>query len=334
LSQTTIKFESPFQAPIVRAQFDVLLVLAEAMAPSLADLSKVASDWQRVVAVAADALAAQSANVKSVAHAIPIWNRVLNDLGVASLTPAATAILDTITERLATAVRIPYAGEHRLERSHEAAVGWIRDLGVRRGLAALQQATAYPIRVHYNPAGDDYCASSSLFANEIGWNLQLVERALYGALILDMLFEHEYLSHLLPRNNFLSKNVREIWLSAALFWECVELPGDPAEKHVQEALWELFRRELNKHFDPKNLEFFGPWKLDHLAEQIYFVSPDVFWDITKAILECDDNRNNADVIDAFLRQLLSLRPGELRSGLALRPAQWTILQEFHERLAK
>jgi hypothetical protein len=164
---------------------------------------------------------------------------------------------------------------------------------VRRGIADLERAAEYPIRVHYNPGGDDYCASSSLFANEIGWNLQLVERALYGALILDMLFEHEYLSHMLPRNTFLSRNVQEIWLSAALFWESVELPGDPAEKHVQEALWEFFRRELNKHFDPKNLQFFGPWKLDHLAEQIYFFSPEIFWDITKGILECTDDRDNA-----------------------------------------
>jgi hypothetical protein len=68
----------------------------------------------------------------------------------------------------------------------------------------------HPMRVHYDPKGDDYCASSSIFANEIGWNLQLVERSLFGALSLEMLFEHEYLSHMLPRNNFLSKNVREM----------------------------------------------------------------------------------------------------------------------------
>jgi hypothetical protein len=124
LSHTpSIKFESPFQAPIVRAQFDVLLLLAEAMAPSLADLSRVAGEWQRVVAVAAEALASQTANVATVAHAVPIWNRVLIDLGVASLTPAATAVLDTITQRLAAAVLIPYAGEHRLAAQHHGRSG-------------------------------------------------------------------------------------------------------------------------------------------------------------------------------------------------------------------
>lgn len=329
-----IVFESPFQAPIVRAQFDVLLVLAECVAPSLPALAQVAADWQTVVSLAAEALASQTPNVKSVAHAVPIWNRVMIDLGVAGLTSDAKAILESITQRLAAAVLVPFVGEQRILPMHTAAVAWIKDLGVRRGIAVLQQATMYPIRVHYNPDGNDYCASSSLFANEIGWNLQLVERALYGALILDMLFEHEYLSHMLPRNNFLSKDVREMWLSSALFWESVGLPGNDGEKHVREVLWEKFRRELNKHFDPKNLRFYGPWKLDQLVEKIYFLSAETFWAITKTILECADGRDNAKTIDAFLRELLALPPGKLRDGLLCDPADWDLLQSFHDTLSK
>ena len=206
-----------------------------------------------MVAVAAEALASQTANVATVAHAVPIWNRVLIDLGVASLTPAATAVLDTIAQRLAAAVLTPYAGEHRLAAQHHAAVRWIRALGVRRGIADLEQAAEYPIRVHYNPGGDDYCASSSLFANEIGWNPFLERKVLRGSM-WDKYSCSKSMSRIKAPYSARSTNwrVQEIWLSAALFWESVELPGDPAEKHVQEALWEFFRRELNKHFDPKN----------------------------------------------------------------------------------
>jgi hypothetical protein len=329
LSQAApIVFESLFQAPIVRAQFDVLLVLAECIAPSLPALYLGApGNWQKVVSVAADALASQTLHVKSIAHAIPIWNRVLLDLGIANLTSAANSVLDTITQRLAAEVSVPFGGEQRLVKMHDAAVDWIKDLGARRGISVLQVATPYPIRVHYNPKGDDYCASSSLFAGEIGWNLQLVERALYGALIMDMLFEHEYLSHMLPKNSFLSRDVREIWLSAGLFWESVGLPGNAAEKHVRETLWELFRRELNKYFDPKNLSFYGPWKLDQLVEKIYFLAPDTFWEIAKAMIECSDLRQNAGAIDAFLRDLLRLPDSALRNGL-LSPAQWGLFQSF------
>jgi hypothetical protein len=335
LSQTPpIKLDSVFQAPIVRAQFDVLLVLADAMSPLLPDLYQVAGNWQRVVAAAAEALANQTAKVRTVADAIPIWNRVLIDLDVARLTPAAAAVLDSITKRLQAAVLIPYDGEDRLAAMHDAAVSWIRDLGVRRGLADLQQTRQYPLRAHYDPEGNDYCASSSLFADEIGWNLQLVERSLYGVLILDMLFEHEYLSHMLPRNSFLSKSVREIWLSTALYWELKSLPGNRAMKKVQEFLWEKFRRELGRHFDPKDLEFFGPLEIDNLARDIYSSSPEIFWDITKAILECADTRKNADLVDGLFQQLLYLTPDELRARLDLAPTEWDILQRFHEMLDK
>jgi hypothetical protein len=335
LSKTPfIKLESPFQAPIVRAQFDVLLVLADAMAPLLPDLYQVAGNWHRVVAAAAEALANQTAKVRTVADAMPIWNRVLIDLDVARLSPAAAMVLDSITRRLEAAVLLPYDGEDRLAATHAAAVSWIRDLGVRRGLSDLEHARQYPLRAHYDPNGIDYCASSSLYANEIGWNLQLVERSLYGALILDMLFEHEYLSHMLPRNSFLSKSVREIWLSAALYWEAKSLAGDRATKKVQEFIWEKFRRELGRHFDPKDLEFFGPLEIDNLARNIYSSSPGIFWDISKAILECADTKKNADLVDSLFQQLLYLTPDELRAGLDLTPAEWDILQRFHESLDK
>jgi len=335
LSQTSsITLDSVFQAPIVRAQFDVLLVLADAMDPSLPDLYQTSTNWHRGVAAAAEALASQTANVRTMTDAIAIWSRVLIDLGVARYTPAAVAVLDTITERLQAAVLVEDGGLNRLAATHEAAVLWIRDLGVRRGLVDLEQATIYSIRAHYDPKGNDYCASSSIFANEIGWNLQLVERALYGALILDMLFEHEYLSHMLPRNSYLSKSVREVWLSAVLYWESKSLPGDLARKKVQQHLWEKFRRELGRHFDPKDIEFFGPLEVDNLARVIYSSSPDTFWDITKTILECADTKRNAYLVDALFDHLLSLAPDELRAGLDLAPADWVVLQDFHDMLDK
>lgn len=333
MSQTApIQFDSVFSAPIVRAQFDVQLVLAEIIGPALPDLYSAATNWDRVVIATVESVTSQIPKVQRTADANYIWGRVLLDLDVTRLNPKAAAVVASITTSLDTAVTGPYDGGAHLQAKHNEAVEWIRDLGARRGLVDLQNATAFPIHAHYNPKGDDYCASSSLFANEIGWNLQLVERSLFGTLILDMLFEHEYLSHLIPRNNFLSKNVREIWLSAALFREHVHLPGAPATKQVRKYLWEKFRRELGKDFDPRDLEFFGPLQLDELANQIRFTSEAIFWDITKAILECADGRKNADIIDDLLRELLRLSLSELQAGLALPPGQWELLQEFHDCL--
>jgi hypothetical protein len=329
-----IQFESVFVAPIVRAQFDVLHLLAEAIAPSLPDLYRAATNWHRVVVATGESFARQIRKVLAAEDAAAIWGQVLLDLDVQRLAPPAAAVVASITARLEAAIAGSYDGGDHLLARHEAAVQWIRELGIRYQLAAFEGAPIYPVRAHYNPDGDDYCASSSLFANEIGWNLQLVERSLYGTLILEMLFEHEYFSHMLPKNNFLSKNVREIWLSAALYWEHVHQGGDPAAKQVKKFLWEKFRRELGRHFDPNDLEFFGPLELDKLAEHVRLLSEDIFWDITKTILECADKRENAWHIDGLLQRLIGLTPQEMKAGLAMKPGDWPLLQEFHDGLSK
>jgi len=327
-----VQFDSVFVAPIVRAQFDVLMVLAQAIAPSLPDLYRAATNWNRVVVAMADSFARQIENVATIDDANAIWGQVLLDLQVRRLAPAAATVVESITRRLEATIAASYDGAEYLVSRHDAAVQWVRGLGGRYGLAALENAVVYPIRAHYNPKGDDYCASSSLYANEIGWNLQLVERSLYGVLILEMLFAHEYLSHMLPRNNFLSKNVREIWLSAALYWEYVDHLQDKAAKQVTKYLWEKFRRELGRHFDPDDIAFFGPLELDKLAETIRFSSEETFWEISRAILECADERENAQAVDAFFRDLLALSPQELKGGLALKPHEWNILEEFRDAM--
>ena len=333
MSQTApVQFDSVFAAPIVRAQFDVLMILAQAIVPSLPDLYRAATNWNRVVVATAESFARQIANVATIDDANAIWGQVLLDLQVRRLAPAAATVVESITKRLEASIAGSDGGVEYLVSRHDAAVQWVRGLGRRYGLSAFENAVVYPIRTHYNPKGDDYCATSSLYANEIGWNLQLVERSLYGVLILEMHIAHEYLSHMLPRNNFLSKNVREIWLSVGLYWEYVDHLQDKAAKQVTKYLWEKFRRELGRHFDPDDVAFFGPLELDKLAETIRFSSEETFWEISRAILECADGRENAKTVDAFFRDLLALSPQELKSGLALNPHKWILFGEFQARL--
>lgn len=99
-------------------------------------------------------------------------------------------------------------------------------------------------------------------------------------------------------------------------------------------LWEKFRRELSRYFDPKNLEFFGPLELDKLAEFVRFSSDETFWGISRAMLECADERENAQKIDGLLKRLLALSQQELRAALAAEPSDWDLLQEFSNSLSK
>jgi hypothetical protein len=60
----------------------------------------------------------------------------------------------------------------------------------------------------------------------------------------------------------------------------------------------------------------------------------MFWDISKAMLECEDEKKNAEEIDRFLRRLLALSSQDLRAGLALKPPDWNLLREFYQVLDK
>lgn len=313
----TVSLDGSFRSPTVLAQLDLLAVLADAMAPFLPDLSDLVDDWHFVVDEAAHVLATQSPHIQNLSDALAIWDLVLKTLVISRFPPDAKALMDAMTARLYTAVLSPDAGIACLEAAHLRAVTWVQTVGQQRNISVLKQATPIPILVGYDPDGLQFCASSSQLGNQIGWSLQLKRRALYGALIADMFLAHEYLSHMLPRNTHLSWNVREVWLSTALFWERKSQPGDAAQQHVAQFCWEQFRHELNMQFDPNNRKFFGPRQLDGLAEVTYLLSEEIFWDITKTILECSDNAQNAQAINALLKHFMRLSQQQLKKTLEL-----------------
>jgi hypothetical protein len=89
---------------------------------------------------------------------------------------------------------------------------------------------------------------------------------------------------------------------------------------------------LNTQFDPNNRKFFGPRQLDALAEVMYLLSEDIFWDITEAILECSDHPQNAQAIDALLKHLMGLSQQKLKKTLELGRARCAPLRVFHSSL--
>jgi hypothetical protein len=330
----TVSLDGVYKSTSVTAQFDVLFALADAMAPSLPLLLDVVDDWDFVVDEAAQVFAVQSPQIQTLSDAIPIWDIVLKALTISRFPPKAKVLLNDMTARLTTAVQSSGHGVARLEAAHQKAVEWIQELGQNRNISLLEQASPYPLLVTYDPDGIDFCASSSRLAGQIGWSLQLVQRALYGALIVDMFLAHEYLSHMLPRNTHLSWNVREVWLSSALFWEMKSQPGNPLEQHVMQFCWEQFRFHLNSQFDPGNRKFFGPRQVVALAESTYLVSEDIFWDISTAMLECADYPQNAQAIDALLKGFMSLGQNKLAKTLRAGPGRCDLLNTFHRSLLK
>jgi hypothetical protein len=122
---------------------------------------------------------------------------------------------------------------------------------------------------------------------------------------------------LLPLNRFLSRSVREIWLTLALISEHKNASIDADQKHVNLFLWEKFRRELARHFD-SDIELYGPLHLDSMAWNISFHAPETFWRITAEIMHLEDESAKAEVIDDLLERLAGLDDSKLRQVLALK----------------
>jgi hypothetical protein len=164
---------------------------------------------------------------------------------------------------------------------------------------------------------------------EIGWKLQLAEHAFYGALIPDMILEHEYLSHLLPTNTYLSDAVREIWLTTSLFWEHRNAPQDDLEKHVRLALWERFRSELARHKGKTDYELYGPERWDWLAMKMAFSDAGNFWQLTTEIVHSPNRTDEAELIDELLSKLADFDDRSLRAALQI---EWKKLRELFSKL--
>jgi len=125
-----------------------------------------------------------------------------------------------------------------------------------------------------------------------------------------------------PQNRYLSMSVRETWLSAALIHAHKSTMG-PDYFQIRLKLWEKFRLELARHFDStRDIELYGPLRLDWLTCKIVFYSPREFWRLTGAILNAEDSEIAASLIDEFLTTLSRLDDVSLRDLLQL-GLQWS-----------
>jgi hypothetical protein len=325
LAQQLVNLDDDFSASIPRAQLEIFLLLADAIRPSLSDLYRVLPDgWHEVITILARILAQVLPAMKTASQVQPIWRQFLADARIVSLPKKATVILTTASARLAAIRRNRKRNLQYVDQANDEAVNWIRTLGISRNVSRFAQIAKVPLRVYFDPAAEQYCASSSSLAGEIGWKLQLIEYALYGALIPDLLFEHEYISHLLPRNQSLSQPVRERWLTVALESAHQNSAGNPNQRHVNLYLWGRYRDELSQHKGGGGRAY-GPYALEARASNAAFHNPQIFWLLTSAFLELGDDDQSALWVDYVLARITELNDAQLRTVLS---SPWTDLDHF------
>jgi len=315
-----------FDSPLVRAKLDTMLLLADALQPSLTGLQQLfPDDWDEIVSGLNNTFLAQIDSVTQASDAQIVWDQFLASLQVAKLDSRGRVLLSAAGQRLQLRLSVSDHPFNYIEQANTKALSWLKAAGKRRDVKTMTAAEAAPVRIYYDPKAVEYCASCNRTAREIGWKLQVAKHAFYGALIPDMILEHEYLSHLLPANTYLSDAVREIWLTAALFWEQRNALPEEADKNVRLGLWERFRVELARHNGKTDYDLYGPDRWDWLAIKMAFSDPGAFWRLTGEIIASPNRSDEAELIDELLSSLADLDDGGLRAALRIR---WRSIREF------
>lgn len=332
-----LDFANDFEAPVVKARLNALLLLARSVRVYLTDLFRETeaerdkAEWHQVLTVLAKTFAGQIGTINETTEVILIWNQFSNSTIVARLGPRSKHVLNLMLEHLNESLKVADgAAIDYLTEANQRAALYVRSLAERHKFANAAAVSVVPVFVYFDPKAELFCASTARLAGRICWGLQLKEYSFYEVLILDWVFEHEYLSHLLPQNKYLSRSVREIWLTSVLREEHHNVSP---ERHTALFLWEKFRHELAMHFHASSDELFGPARMDLLTAKIFFYSPVLFWELTSDILSLDDDPEKAELVDAVLSKFSGIRNVYLRRVLSERWRGFQAMLELVTRIS-
>jgi hypothetical protein len=185
---------------------------------------------------------------------------------------------------------------------NERARAAVEALATRIGLTGQPPIELAPVTISWREHRHFIWPSTG--GRAIAWVFQYHRSALWAAVLTEVILQHEYLSHLLPRSDSLSEAIREGWLMETLQLEIRER-GKPSDLrvfvHVRDKLNGLPRSE----------------SLAWVAAAMELVRKDLYWNLTRDILAELPGHNPQGRADAVLRFLLELT--DLREFLVENP---------------
>src|ERR1700733_7397699 len=131
---------------MVRAKLDILLLLAEAVRPSLKDLRQALPEgWHEVVTTLAKTLADELRFVTATSDVGPIWKQFLANARITKLGKVPAAILRSVSTRLSSGRRSKDRSLKYLVEENNHAIAWIKAVGALRKISAFQNASRVPV---------------------------------------------------------------------------------------------------------------------------------------------------------------------------------------------
>jgi hypothetical protein len=178
------------------------------------------------------------------------------------------------------------------------------DEKARTAVEALAKRIGLTDRIPIEPAQIRICwregegfrwPSTTVEERQITWVFQNHPSAMWAAMLAQIILQHEYLSHLLPRSDSLSNTVREGWL----MWV---LEGEVAKSsRVESGVLEYVHYRLDGLGDP--LAFL---ELRPVVDVMFYKREDLYWSLTHDLLALAPGLEPAEQADAVLNGLMTL----------------------------
>jgi hypothetical protein len=248
-----------------------------------------------------DAFEAQIGYVSRPGQVLDIWRSFTASVPISGVSKSARSALDGIGTELEERLRAGLDPLSYLVEANGLAHHRIRLLLRRLGAEELLAAEPAPITVSLDRYGTRASASSSRTGNQISWAFQRSARAFWAALAVEPVLQHEYLSHLAPRNPWLSFQVREGWLMELLVTE-VRNSGLP-ESEIDLRLLKYLRERLGADPELGDLAAYGSLGLRDTALLMLSRNSALFWRLTKEMLVMEPSEEGARRADDLLQKL-------------------------------
>lgn len=307
-----VSFAPESDLPAIRARLDVLLLIGRAARlyfPGLQDACDANGPptWDEILHTLAEILFREMTrkNITGIVHAVDVWAEFERSLTVRKLSNSGRLAIHRMGQYVSDHAILGRAGIGLsiLAHANTLATLWLQ----RHILPHVEYGnlTAAPVVVEYDEAGTQFCAASTPSMWQVRWTLQPFEHSFYGAMILPRVFEHEYLSHLIPLNRHLSKGVREVFLIDTLEHEHRnDAAQNPREKNADIKLAAWFRVKLEDHFCRNGLTSRAELRdFEDIATLMRRKSEPDFWRMLDNLLTYPNHEWNARRVDEALKLL-------------------------------
>ena len=239
-----------------------------------------------------------------------IWGAFLHRPTILRCSADLKLVLTRIQERIPTLAACPGAARRLLGDANSEARARTRDL--LSGISAVDRLDSIEaeLDVETDRLGDQAAARSNFPLRRITWSLRWDSIALWSAIALVPLLQHEYLSHFAVRSQYLGYLTREVWLMHVLERQLDELAKDEDSRASERCSFLYVRDEfsgVDRQFN-KRLRYPLEYGLGRLLPQKGFAEA-----LTADLLSTDFSEAEAARAERVLERLALIAP----LGLAL-----------------